>query len=156
MDGTETNKMVLEGLFGLAHTVTTTKKLIDDEVLAKLNICCVVLRHDMEASEDVSKMDYRGEIDFLVSSTERNKFIVDMVSALKGNTLVLYQLVEKHGEILHELIKENLTDRRVVLVHGKVETDVREVVRETAEKVNNLIGIMMCFNTGGNRSKKTL
>ena len=139
LDGTETNQMVLEGLFGLAHTVTTTKKLIDAEVLAKLNIRCIVLRHDIEYSEDVSKMDYRGEINFLVSSNERNKFITDLVSALDGNTLVLYQLVEKHGEILYKLIKSSLTDRKVVLVHGKVETDVRESIRETAEKVNNLV-----------------
>jgi superfamily II DNA or RNA helicase len=139
LDGTETNQMVLEGLFGLAHVVTTTQKLIDTEVLANLNIRCIVLRHDMESSENVSRMDYRGEIDFLVSSTERNEFIVDMVSALKGNILVLYQLVEKHGEILHDLIRSSLLGRKVVLVHGKIDTDVREVIRETAEKVNNLV-----------------
>ena len=139
LDGTETNQMVLEGLFGLAHIVTTTKKLIDDEVLANLNIKCILLKHSLEYSEDVSKMDYRGEINFLVSSDERNRFITNMVSALGGNTLVLYQLVERHGEILYELIKSSLTDRKVVLVHGKVETDVRESIRETAEKVNNLV-----------------
>ena len=139
LDGLETSQMVLEGLFGLAYQVTTTKKLIDTEVLADLDIHCIVLKHNMEYSEIVSYLDYRGEIDFLVSSEDRNEFIVKMVSALKGNTLVLYQLVEKHGEMLYDMMKKTLSDNEVRFVHGKVKTDVREVIRETAEKVDNLV-----------------
>ena len=62
-----------------------------------------------------------------------------MVSALKGNTLVLYQLVEKHGEMLYNMLKSALSDNRIRFVHGKVKTDVREVIRETAERVNDLV-----------------
>ena len=47
--------------------------------------------------------------------------------------------MEKHGEILYDLISHGIPDKKVVFVHGKIETDVREVIRETAEKVNNLI-----------------
>ena len=64
-------------------------------------------------------------------------FLVEMISMLSGNTLVLYQLVEKHGEILYDMLKFGLHDKKVSFVHGKVKTDVREVIRETAEKINN-------------------
>lgn len=152
LDGLETSQMVLEGLFGLAHQVTTTKELIDTEVLADLDIHCIVLRHNMENSETVSYLDYKGEIDFLVSSEDRNKFMVEMISLLSGNTLVLYQLVEKHGEMLYDMMKTTLPDKKIRFVHGKVKTDVREVIRETAEKVNDLVIVASygTFSTGIN------
>jgi superfamily II DNA or RNA helicase len=93
----------------------------------------------MENSETVSYLDYRGEIDFLVSNEDRNRFMVEMISMLSGNTLVLYQLVEKHGEILYDMLKSGLHDKKVSFVHGKIKTDVREVIRETAEKINNFV-----------------
>ena len=61
-----------------------------------------------------------------------------MTSSLNGNTLVLFQLVEKHGEVLYTMMKDQL-DKNVVFIHGGVETDVREVIRETAEKINDLV-----------------
>ena len=45
-------------------------------------------------------------MDFLVSHEKRNKFIVNLASKLQGNTLCLFQYVEKHGQNLHQQIKE--------------------------------------------------
>ena len=44
LDGTQTHRLVLEGLFGSVNRVTSTKELMDKKTLAKLNIKCIVLQ----------------------------------------------------------------------------------------------------------------
>jgi superfamily II DNA or RNA helicase len=44
LDDSQTHKLVLEGLFGPTHFVTSSADLIDDGTLADLNIQCLVLK----------------------------------------------------------------------------------------------------------------
>ena len=62
-----------------------------------------------------------------------------MASSLQGNTLCLFQYVEKHGDELVKMIKEKAEDKNVFYVHGGVETDDREKIREITEKSDNAI-----------------
>jgi len=138
LDGTQTHQLVLEGLFGPVYQVTTTKKLMDTDVLADLNVHCIVLNYTEDECKEVKAMDYKGELNFLVGNPRRNQFITNMVSALTGNTLVLYQLVEKHGDILYRLLSE-IEGKIVRYIHGGVKTDVREQIREEAENNDNVV-----------------
>ena len=52
LDGMEMHQLVLEGLFGNVHKVTSTKELIDKGTLSQLDINCVVLRHSKEGSKE--------------------------------------------------------------------------------------------------------
>ncbi len=54
----------------------------------------------------VSKMTYQEEIDWIVRNEKRNGFIRNLVNGLKGNSLVLFQYVEKHGRPLYTLLSE--------------------------------------------------
>ena len=45
-------------------------------------------------------------MDYLVSNEKRNKYIRNLASSLNGNTLCLFQYVEKHGKQLYETIRE--------------------------------------------------
>ena len=45
-------------------------------------------------------------MDYLVKNEKRNRYIRNLVSSLQGNTLVLFQYVEKHGTELKKLIEE--------------------------------------------------
>ena len=139
LDGTQTHQLVLEGLFGPVQQVTTTKELMDTDILAGLNVHCIVLKYSEQECKLVKRMDYKQEIDFLVGNTKRNQFITNMVSALSGNTLVLYQLVEKHGDILYRMMSEAYEDRIVRYIHGGVKTDVREQIREEVENNDNVV-----------------
>jgi superfamily II DNA or RNA helicase len=72
---------------------------------------------------------------------------------LKGNTLVLFSRVETHGQPLYDLINNNkVNDRHVFFIHGGVETDERERVREITEKESNAIIVASygTFSTGIN------
>ena len=96
---------------------------------------------------------YQDEIDYLVSSKSRQNFIKNLALKLKGNTLVLFQLVEKHGKNLHEIIKEKAgKNRKVFYIFGGVEADEREAIRGIVEKEKNAIIVASygTFSTGVN------
>lgn len=131
LDGTLVHKVQLEGLFGPIKRTTTTRKLIDNQILAKLNpIKCMVLKYSETDARDVAKLDYQKEMEWLVSNERRNKFIVNLARSLNGNTIILYQFIEKHGLVLHEMLQKlaKPTDN-LYLVHGQVTGQEREAIR---------------------------
>ena len=139
IDGTQTHRLVLEGLFGPVYQSTTTAKLIENKQLADFRIKCLVLKYP----EDVCKLskgwDYQSEINYIVSNRARNEFIRNLALSLEGNSLILFNLVEKHGKHLHKMIEEKATNRHVFFVYGGTDVDVREKVRAITEKENNAI-----------------
>ena len=87
---------------------------------------------------------------YKVSHEKRNKFIKNLAHDLKGNTLVLYSRVATHGQILFDLINTN--SRRVFFVHGGVDAEERETIREITEREIDAIIIASygTFSTGIN------
>jgi len=140
LDEVEVHKLILEGLFGATKRVTTTKELIKNKTLSSISIKCLVLKYPKEECAAVSKLNYQEEIDFLVSHPERNKYICNLVNGLKGNSLVLFQLIEKHGNILHSILEEIVdSSRKIFFVYGGTDADSREKVRELVEKEKDAI-----------------
>jgi superfamily II DNA or RNA helicase len=152
LDGTKTHKLVLEGLFGPVYKVTTTKKLIDNKQLADLEIYNIILEYSEEVRKACKGFDYQKEIDFIVQNVQRNKFIRNLALKQEGNTLVLFQYVEKHGKVLHEMIKEKAGERKVFYVSGETDVTIRESVRAITEEESNAIIVASygTFSTGIN------
>jgi len=148
LDGTKTHKLVLEGLFGPVRKVITTKELIDKDQLSNFEIKCLVLKHTDEECLFVKDKTYAEEIQYLISHETRNKFIKNLAVSLGKNTLVLYQMVDKHGKILYDMIKdtEKIGNRKVFFIHGGVDTTDREDIRKIMEIENNAI-IVASFGT---------
>jgi superfamily II DNA or RNA helicase len=89
----------------------------------------------------------------LVTNYKRNKFIRNLALATTGNTLVLFQYVEKHGIPLYEKIAEKAAEgRKVFVVHGGTETEDREAIRHIVEKEKDAIIVASygTFSTGIN------
>ena len=152
LDGTKTHKLVLEGLFGPVEKVITTKELIDKNQLSDFTIKCLVLKHSDEICAEMKGATYVDEIQYLIANEARNKFIRNLTISLKTNTLVLYQMVEKHGKILFDMIKERAGERKVFFVHGGTETETREEIRKIMEIENDAIVVASfgTFSTGIN------
>ena len=153
LDGTQTHQLVLEGLFGPVHKVTTTKELIDSNQLAKLSISMLLLKYKDEYCKEISKLKYQEEIDFIVRYTPRNNFISNLALDQDGNTLVLFNYVEKHGKPLHNILKEKIKgDRKLFYVSGETDVDTREDVRSITETQNNaiIVASLGTFSTGIN------
>ena len=148
LSGTQTHKWVLEGLFGPSYKVVRTDELMDKGYLAKLQAKILFLKHD-----EIKFSNYQDEIDYLISNDRRNNFIKNLALDLKGNTLVLFARVENHGQILFDKInsgKQNL--QKVFFIHGGVDVQDREQVREIAEKEKDAIIVASygTFSTGIN------
>jgi superfamily II DNA or RNA helicase len=139
LDGTQTHKLVLEGLFGPVRKVTTTAELIEQKHLADFRIKAIVLSYPDEIRQMIARAgDYQSEIDYIVRLEARNNFIKNLVLSLDGNTLLLFQFVDKHGKILY--------DRKIFFIHGGVDGEERDKVREIVEKESNAI-IVASFGT---------
>ena len=150
LDGTQTHRLVLEGLFGSVNKVTTTKDLMDNKTLAKLKIKCLVLQYPDADCKFMKDQNYQDEVDLIVRDERRNKFIVDLTTHLKGNTLLLFQFVEKHGSVLYDMLKD--LNRKVFYVHGGTDAQTRENIREITEKEKSAIIVASygTFSTGIN------
>jgi superfamily II DNA or RNA helicase len=150
LDGAQTHKLVLEGLFGLVRKVVSTAELIEQKHLASFMIKAIILKYPDAIRQQLRNADYQAEMDFLVRNDARNKFIKNLALSLEGNTLLLFQFVEKHGKILHDMLKDE--DRPVFFVHGGVDGDEREEIRRIVETEQRAIIVASygTFSTGVN------
>lgn len=148
LDGTQTHKWILEGLFGPSYKVTKTKELIDKGHVSKLDIKILLLKHEGKKFNN-----YEDEIQYLIAHQKRNNFIKNLSLDLKGNTLILYSRVDTHGRVIYDIINSSITDgRKVFFVYGGVDAEEREEVRRITELENNAIIIASygTFSTGVN------
>ena len=152
LDDLQTHKLVLEGLFGTVNKVISTKELIEKKTLANLKIDSLILGYKEEECKDVKDLKYADEMDYIVTHKKRLSFITNLLGNVKGNVLVLYQFVEKHGKPLYDTIKEKYKNRNVFFVSGSVDALDREKIREISEKTNNAVIVASygTFSTGIN------
>ncbi len=153
LDGKQVHRLVLEGLFGPVHKVTTTKDLMDAGSLASLNIQCILLKYDETTRQARKNNTYQEEMDWLVLNEARNKFIRNLALATTGNTLVLFQYVEKHGKELYGQIMQKAKEgRKVFFVYGGTDTEQREQIRHITDDENDAIIVASygTFSTGIN------
>lgn len=93
---------------------------------------------------------YEDEIVFLQTNRFRNNLITKLVKSLDKNTLILVDRIN-HGEVLYDVLTNN-TNKRVYFVHGKVDIEEREMIRQLMENENDVvcIAISKIFSTGIN------
>lgn len=133
LDGTKVHKLVLEGLFGPVISATTTKKLMDDDTLAQLTVKGLIFQYPDAQRKYVANhaKKYTEEVSFIITHEHRNQYIAELATSRNGNTLLLFQFVEKHGKVLYDIIKEKLLHetRKVFFIHGGIGGEDREDIR---------------------------
>lgn len=152
LDDKKLSRLTLEGLFGSVHRVITTKELMDSGSVVNIDIKCLLLKYDEETRKLCKGKNYQDEIDFILAHEARNKFITNLALSQKGNTLVLFRYIEKHGDILYSLLKNKDETRPIHYIHGGVETSIREAIRHSTEESNNtiILASYATFSTGIN------
>jgi len=154
LNGQKTHSLQLESLFGPIKKVISTKELMDNNQVSALAIKCIVLKYPEEVTNLTKKLKYQEELDFLITCKERNTFIKNLSLSIKGNTLILYQFVEKHGDVLYEIISNSkfAKDKVIYYINGSIQAEQREVIRKAMETQDNviLIGSVGTVATGTN------
>lgn len=151
LDGTQTHKLVLEGMFGQVRKVTTTAELMEQKYVTQLRIKAITLSYKDELRKLYKGIDYQSEIDFIVGHAPRNKFITNLVLSLKQNTLVMFKL-KSHGKELYDMIAARCGDRKIFYVDGDIDGLVREDIRRAVESEKDaiIIASLGTFSTGVN------
>lgn len=139
LDGTKTHKLVLEGHFGPKFQVVTTRQLMDEGKVAELKIKCLILKYPESVCTALKKSTYAEEYEAVIQNAARMKFIRNLALSLTGNTLILFQLIVKHGKPLFEEIRAHAEERPVFFVHKDVKTEEREEIRRLTELSSNTI-----------------
>lgn len=141
LDNLKVNEKTLIGLFGPIIKVITTKELIDRKQVAAFNIKCLVLKYDKDTCKAVKKFKYQEEIKYLVSNTKRNSFVKNLALSLDKNTIILFNFVETHGKVIYELLlnSKHRKGRNIYFIHGGVDGEEREKIRNIMETESNAI-----------------
>ena len=139
---TKTHLTTLKGLFGDVIKVTSTKDLMEKDILTNLDIKSVVLKH----KADIPKLEYKDELSYLCGHQGRNKFICKLACQQEGNTLILFQLVEKHGKPLLKMMQEMYPEKDIFFINGSVKASDREDVRKKVENCDSAI-ILASYQT---------
>ena len=153
IDNKKVHKLVLEGMFGPIYKVISTKELMEKGKVANLKIKCLVMKYDEITRKIRNKNQYQDEMDFIVTHDKRNKFIRNLAVSCEGNTLVLFQYVEKHGRVLYDMIKAKVGEnRKVFFIYGGTEVEAREHARYMTENESDAIIVASfgVFSTGIN------
>jgi len=125
---------------------------MDAGQVANLKIICCMLNYGEIERKLLKGMSYQEEIDWIVTNPKRNEIIKNLTMAQDGNTLVLFQFVEKHGKMLFEMLQESCKNRKVFFVFGGTDTETREEIRALTEKEDDAIIVASygTFSTGIN------
>lgn len=148
LDGMYSHQLVLEGLFGRCDRVTTTVDLMKKGQLTPLKVKCLLLQHG-----HVPFDTYQQEMDYIVSHPKRNNLICNLAEDIGGNTLILFNYIEKHGDPLWEMLNTKVSkDRKIFFIHGGVDAVEREEARKICELEKDAIILASygTFSTGIN------
>ena len=148
LDGLHTHQLVLEGLFGRCDRVTQTIDLMKKGQLTPLKVNVLLLKHGYVPFDN-----YQQEMDYIVSHPRRNNFICNLAKDLKGNTLILFNYIEKHGDPLWDLLNSKIEKgRKIFFIHGGVDAVEREEARQICEGEKDAIILASygTFSTGIN------
>jgi superfamily II DNA or RNA helicase len=133
LDDTQCNRLILEGLFGEVTRVATTSELQKAKHLTPLHVRMVMLKYPEQAAKLNRKASYQDEIDYILSDAARLEFIARLAREVKGNALILFNYVEKHGLPLYGRIKLRCPNKTVHYIAGSVDGAEREDIREHVE-----------------------
>lgn len=152
LQDTKVHKLMIEGVFGIKRQWVHTYQLMERGIVSNLKLQLLILKYDEYTCNATSKYNYDDEYEWVIANTNRMNFIKKLALNLKGNTMILYYRVEDHGIPLYETILADAGDRKVYIVHGDVETDMREQIRAIVEKETNAIIVASygTFSTGIN------
>lgn len=141
LDGSKTHELQCQSWFGSLIKSSTTKDLMDKGLLSTLEIESLSIEYSDKDKETAKIFDYQKEIEFITSHQQRNEFLVNLALSQSSNTLLLFNFVEKHGEIIFKMA-EKIADekgKKVFFISGNTGVDKREYIRQTMERENNIV-----------------
>ena len=153
--------------FGKPKTYITTQGLIDRGLATPVKIN--ILRLSYKNLDIKIPNNYSQQLKLIKEYEPRNQLIVNLATALKGNTLVLFQHTEHGIKLITDIYAKKgikvyrnniigksalvLQDQyKIYFINGNVDGDDRELIRKLIQNETNaiIVGNMACVSTGIN------
>jgi superfamily II DNA or RNA helicase len=141
----------LIGMMGPLYKTITTKELQDQGKVSKIKIQAIKLSFPDSISEQVNRLDYFKQQEFLES--EQNPlqhYIIELANALSGVTLILFRSIN-HGAYLYDMLLQSSVKEKVIYIDGTVNGEDRiKHVNETESHSEDVIVVASygVFSTG--------
>lgn len=149
----EVKKTSIIGIFGPVYRAVTARELIDAGRATEPDISIHVLKHNKTLNKG-SRYNYPSEIDILLHSAERHKYILDLIdkSTESGNVVVFFRFAEKQGWRLRDDLIAKYGKDRIRYIDKSVKGSVRNDIRLETETRSDLILVVTfkTFATGNN------
>jgi superfamily II DNA or RNA helicase len=135
----KTSKLVVKSLFGTVSDIVSAKDIQTEGQATEVEVIVHQLKYPKSECAKVCKMKYQQEIDYIVSHEKRNQYIFNLAKTLSGNTLLLFNYVEKHGEVLLKMFEDGMNGRMIHFISGKTNKEIRIEIKDILEKNSNCI-----------------
>jgi len=175
LPGDPVMKMELLGLFGIPKSYISSAGLIDRGLATPININSIIFKYDRNDKNIFNACKgYQKQLKFIKEHEKRNKFIVDLTSKLKNNTLLLFSHTQHGKTLFYDMMKKlypnvevnnkNITGKKsfefqeqfgIYFINGEDDTITREKTRKVLEEHDNaiLISNYSILGTGVNIRK---
>lgn len=131
-------------------TTTELREAAGGEYIANAQALALYLQYDRipDYTSVSANQKYLFELDFIHTSEFRGKVIMNVVSKLTNNCLILVDHIN-HGDILYKVLS-GIQGKQIYFIQGSVEVEDRQKIQQLMEKENNVvcIAISKIFSTG--------
>ena len=103
---------------------------------------------EMSQNRYESKDVYKFEQNYVINSPGRLNFITNIISRVRGNSLVLFHRIE-HGKKIYEKLRRE-SDKTIYYVDGGIDQDIREEHKKKMEAGSDVVIVASygTFSTG--------
>lgn len=124
-------------MFGPSVLVKQTREATEDGIIAPVKIAQVVIKYDedkdfsknLKESGIIGAEKYRVEKKYFQHNVLRNDIIMDCISKVEGNQVILVESVE-YVQTLLDLATERFPERKVFKIHGIVTQKERDIIKQ--------------------------
>lgn len=142
LDGTNAHEYQIQGLLGPAKRYVDTKQLQSLGQASMTQVIVVHLRYNNVDRLKMSKLDYQGNVEFLLEHEERRKKIASLALSLsekKENSLIIFERVESGLYKFKSLLDELGYGDRVRVIESGVKLEQRFDIKNEMEVEEGLI-----------------
>lgn len=126
----------ITAMFGPTVLEHQTKALTDDGVITPVKIQPVKIHYEEDKYFCRNLMEtgilgtekYRAEKVFFQSNTKRNEIIMDCISKIEGNQIILVETVQYVKDLM-ELAQNKFPNKKVFTIHGSVSQKSRDEIK---------------------------
>lgn len=168
--GTELHEYQVEGLFGLSKTYVETQRLKELGQASETQIYMVNLKYQRLDNIRMSKLDYEGQIQYLLNHNSRMELIAKSIISQASNSencLVIFERVEDGVYKMVEKLTEMGFVDKIRVIESSVKLEDRDKIKaeiedskgliliatwgtmSTGVSINNLHNLFLCSNTKG-------